>query len=57
MNQTAIFVGTTVCKGAAGVPNLPGSRCYDSDAMLSLGYCVFAILGIVLLTAKALARL
>jgi hypothetical protein len=54
MNETVIFVGATVCKGAAG-SSLLGSRCYDTDAMLALGYCVFAILAIVL--AKGLARL
>jgi hypothetical protein len=57
MNETVIFVGAAVCKGATGFPNLPGSRCYDADAMLALGYCVFAILGIALLTARGLARL
>jgi hypothetical protein len=57
MNATVILVGATVCKTATGFPHLPGSRCYDADAMLALGYCVFAMLGIALLTAKGLARL
>jgi drug/metabolite transporter superfamily protein YnfA len=57
MNETVIFVGAAVCKIATGFPSLPGSRCYDTDAMLAFGYCVLAILGIALLTAKGLARL
>jgi hypothetical protein len=57
MNEAVIFVGTAVCKSATGFPSLPRSRCYDTDAMLAFGYCVFAILGIALVTAKGLARL
>jgi hypothetical protein len=52
MNDAVIFFGSAICKGATS-----GAQCYQPDAMLALGYNALAVLAIVILTARALARL